>query len=74
MIGHGGQEKVEHVNSFSCPGRGAALPAMRSIVRCGALQSRDPCGRSVTYRDLGPGSAQQRKGALQRVRDTRGPK
>ncbi|MET4767635.1 hypothetical protein ABH975_002480 [Bradyrhizobium ottawaense] len=30
---------------LSCPGRSAALPAMRSIVRCGALQSRGPSRR-----------------------------
>src|SRR6185369_125717 len=54
---------------LSCPGRSAALPAMRRIVRCGALQSRGPC-TSELCGAMGPGSAQQRW-ALQRVRDTR---
>jgi len=37
-IGHGGQEKVEHVNSFSCPGRSAALEAER----LGLISNRRP--------------------------------
>ena len=48
----------------------SVLPAMRSIVRFDdALQSRGPSLRMCSAA-LGPGSALQRSGALQLVRDT----
>ena len=75
------RRELRALTSVSCPGRSAASPAMRSIVRYGALQSRGPCLRILPCRLLGPGSAEQRHSAsktrvnalvaLLRVRDTR---
>ncbi len=59
-----GCDPMSIIHRRSCPGRSAALPAMRSIVRCDALQSRGPCSGMCGL--LGPGSAQQRLRAAAR--------
>jgi len=61
--------KAQACPRVSCPGRSAAAPAMRSIVRAGALQSWGRC-RRMPCRFWVPALRSSVR-TLQRVRDTR---